>query len=124
MDSEAMDFAPAHLDKRKAALARSAKRYLTKGVMRCRGCHFCADMVRVTREYIALVEAPEVKVLELKKGSSLYFCRHEACPYRELDAVKKDYIEEYDKVVAQGQKTIMEGLKRSGKKKAKKGEAA
>lgn len=134
MDNETMDFAPAHLNERKVELARSAKRYLTKDVMRRRGCLFCVKMVRVTRDYIALVDAPEVKGRELKNGSGLYFCQHEECPYRELDAVKKDYIEEYDKVVARGQSTITMSLKSVGfkqtrksalkKRKAKKGEAA
>ena len=134
MDGEAMDFAPSHLDERKAALARSAKRYLTKDEMRRRGCLFCVKMVRVTHDYIALVDVPEIKGREVKKGARLYFCQHEACPYRELDAVKKDYIEEYDKVVARERSTITMSLKGAGfkqtrksapkRRKAKKGEAA
>lgn len=119
-DLEEVDAVPAHLSVAKAAQARCARRLLDRATIKRSGCLYCAKCVRVTHRYLAFVEAACFKAERFGACAALYFCTHGKCPYSEANAIKEDYLAEYDKRVAGDCSTIGGALKNIGFKQPRK----
>lgn len=122
-DCEEMDFYPARLDLEKIKRAQTARRWLGMKEMKRRGCEFCLHMIHVGHLYIGYVNAAGFEARNIKPNSRIHFCPFASCPFKELDGIKKDYIQEYDSKVAKGLDTAIKCLRYIGIKERRKAKA-
>ena len=128
-DCEEMDLYPRRLDVEKIKRAQTARRWLGMKEMKRRGCEFRLHRLNIGRDYIAFADKANYLPKDLKPNARICFCQFVTCPFHELDAIKKDYIKEYDSKIAKRLDTMTKCLRNMGIKErrnvgARKGVAA